>query len=220
MKKRLSALLLMLAILVVPAAATSAYRKQIAIDYGITLNINGQQAVLKDPNGNTVQPFVYNGTTYVPIRAVSENLGATVEYDSSTNTATISAMDESVSQHALKALHYLERASNQVHITVCAYSSSPIASNADYEAAFTDERLTVSPLEKKIDSEYSYVPENSAWIPAINAAIESYRKQADAVIEVANLNPNDKGIVSSVESPLWMNCMDAIDVAVDTVTWE
>lgn len=89
MKKRLTALLLMLAILIVPAAAASTYRQQIAVEYGITLNINGQQAVLKDPNGNTVQPFVYNGTTYVPIRAVSENLGAAVAYDQPTNTARI-----------------------------------------------------------------------------------------------------------------------------------
>ena len=79
----------MLAILIIPAAAASTYRQQIAVEYGITLDINGQQAVLKDPNGNTVQPFVYNGTTYVPIRAVSDNLGATVEYDKSTNTASV-----------------------------------------------------------------------------------------------------------------------------------
>lgn len=89
MKKRFTALLLMLAILIIPAAAASTYRQQIAVEYGITLNINGQSAVLKDPNGNTVQPFVYNGTTYVPIRAVSDNLGATVEYDATTKTASI-----------------------------------------------------------------------------------------------------------------------------------
>ena len=89
MKKRFTALMLMLAILIIPAAAAKTYRQQIAVEYGISLNINGQQAVLTDPNGKTVQPFVYNGTTYVPIRAVSENLGATVGYDKTTNTATV-----------------------------------------------------------------------------------------------------------------------------------
>lgn len=43
MKKRLTALLLMLAILIVPAAAASTYRQQIAVEYGITLNINGNK---------------------------------------------------------------------------------------------------------------------------------------------------------------------------------
>ncbi|MBS7224888.1 MAG: hypothetical protein KH050_06040 [Clostridiaceae bacterium] len=89
MKKRFTALMLMLAILIIPAAAAKTYRQQIAVEYGISLEINGEQAVLTDPNGKTVQPFVYNGTTYVPIRAVAENFGAYVGYDSSDNTAFI-----------------------------------------------------------------------------------------------------------------------------------
>lgn len=89
MKKRCTALLLMLAILIIPAAAASTYRKQIAVDYGISLYFNDDAIILKDPNGNTVQPFVYGGTTYVPIRAVSETFGAAVFYDSGENAAYI-----------------------------------------------------------------------------------------------------------------------------------
>ena len=40
-----------------------------------------------DANGNPVEPFVYNGTTYLPIRAVGQALGKTVQWDGSTNSA-------------------------------------------------------------------------------------------------------------------------------------
>jgi hypothetical protein len=81
--------LLILAILIVPAAAAQSYQKQITVDYGISLEINGKAAVLQDPNGKTVQPFAYEGTTYVPIRAIADNLGATVGCNAATNSATV-----------------------------------------------------------------------------------------------------------------------------------
>ena len=61
----------------------------IEVTYGISLTLNGQKQTLTDVNGKEVFPFVYAGTTYVPIRAVSENLGGIVNYDQSTNTASI-----------------------------------------------------------------------------------------------------------------------------------
>ncbi len=114
MKKRFTALMLMLAILIIPAAAAKTYRQQIAVEYGISLEINGEQAVLTDPNGKTVQPFVYNGTTYVPIRAVAENFGAYVGYDSSDNTAFI--YDDYT--EILVAAYMLEKAATQMKDTV------------------------------------------------------------------------------------------------------
>lgn len=48
-------------------------------------------------NGNKVNAdnFLYDGTTYLPIRAVSEALGKDVQYDDKTRTATISEKKES-----------------------------------------------------------------------------------------------------------------------------
>lgn len=59
------------------------------IYYGIQIAVDGQTATLTDANGNTVYPFTNNGTTYVPIRAVSELLGAGVYYEAETKTAHI-----------------------------------------------------------------------------------------------------------------------------------
>lgn len=70
----------------VSAATRSA---AITVAYGITLQFNEQEVLLTDAKGRKVEPFVYNGTTYVPIRAVSELFGAEVSYDNKTNTAYV-----------------------------------------------------------------------------------------------------------------------------------
>ena len=92
MKRKIVALCLaavMAVAVVTPARAASPRATAINVAYGITLKFNNRVANLTDVNGKTVQPFVYQGTTYVPIRAVSELFGATVSYDGSTNTAYV-----------------------------------------------------------------------------------------------------------------------------------
>ncbi|MCD8180945.1 MAG: NPCBM/NEW2 domain-containing protein, partial [Firmicutes bacterium] len=36
---------------------------------------------LKDANGNTIEPFIYNGTTYMPVRGVASAVGMDVTWD-------------------------------------------------------------------------------------------------------------------------------------------
>ncbi|MDO4563559.1 MAG: copper amine oxidase N-terminal domain-containing protein [Clostridia bacterium] len=43
----------------------------------------------RDANGNSVEPFIDNGTTYLPVRAVAEALEATVEWDNDTRTVIV-----------------------------------------------------------------------------------------------------------------------------------
>lgn len=75
---------LMVVALVVPSFAESAVR-QISAEYNaIQIYINGAKFLPKDVNGNFVQPFVVNGTTYLPIRAVAEAVGYDVKYDDAT----------------------------------------------------------------------------------------------------------------------------------------
>ena len=43
----------------------------------------------KDANGNTVEPFICDGTTYLPVRAVGEAFGKVVAWDGSTNSVYV-----------------------------------------------------------------------------------------------------------------------------------
>ena len=48
---------------------------------GIKVFVDGQKINHKDVNGNRVEPFIYNGTTYLPVRAVADALGKAVYWD-------------------------------------------------------------------------------------------------------------------------------------------
>ncbi|MCX7746208.1 MAG: stalk domain-containing protein [Clostridia bacterium] len=56
---------------------------------GIKINIDGKEVTPKDAKGNIVEPFVMNGTTYLPVRAVGEALNKEVAWDAATNTIYI-----------------------------------------------------------------------------------------------------------------------------------
>lgn len=55
----------------------------------IKLIVNGKEATITGLDGNVVEPFAYNGRTFVPIAAVGEALGLPLEWDGDTNTAYV-----------------------------------------------------------------------------------------------------------------------------------
>ena len=64
--------------------AISAY-----LNYGIKVLYNGQVQTMQDANGKTIYPISYNGTTYVPIRAVSNMMGIPAEWDAPSNSVVL-----------------------------------------------------------------------------------------------------------------------------------
>lgn len=57
-----------------------------SLNYGITIKYNGEVQEMKDATGNRVYPISYEGTTYLPVRAVANLLGIEVNWDGATNT--------------------------------------------------------------------------------------------------------------------------------------
>lgn len=57
-----------------------------AVFKNIKICVDGVQMTPRDTAGKEVEPFIYNGTTYLPVRAVGEAVGKEVSYDGSTNT--------------------------------------------------------------------------------------------------------------------------------------
>ena len=56
-----------------------------AVYRNIKLVVDGVMVEPKDVNGNVVEPFIYNGTTYLPVRAVGEAFDKQVEWDGEKN---------------------------------------------------------------------------------------------------------------------------------------
>ena len=92
MKKRIPAIILMFALFLTTSYAANTYRKTITVTSGVNVEFNNEAIDMTDANGKAVEAFIYNGTTYVPIRAVSNEFGADIGYDR--NTQTISVYDD------------------------------------------------------------------------------------------------------------------------------
>lgn len=60
---------------------------------GITIVVDGEILNPTDANGNTVEPIIYNGTTYLPVRAVATALGKAVSWDGPNYTVYLGDMD-------------------------------------------------------------------------------------------------------------------------------
>jgi len=73
-----------------PESGPSAQKKIIFyLKPDISVELNGVRQVFKDANGQTVYPIIYNGTTYLPVRAVSALMKEPVEWDSGSKTVFI-----------------------------------------------------------------------------------------------------------------------------------
>jgi len=58
--------------------------------HDIRIVVNGNVVTPKDAQGNIVEPFIWDGTTYLPVRAVADALGLDVTWDGNTYTVYLS----------------------------------------------------------------------------------------------------------------------------------
>ena len=71
----------------------------------IKIYIEGILIEPKDANGNTVEPFIYGGTTYLPVRAISEAFGHDITWDGETSSIYI---NEDIPNPAHEGIDFVE----------------------------------------------------------------------------------------------------------------
>lgn len=71
--------------------AAFAASRNISVSDGVKIVMNGQAFQPKDSKGAPVELFNYNGTVYAPVRALCQQAGMTVSYDSASKTVTVTA---------------------------------------------------------------------------------------------------------------------------------
>lgn len=94
MKKRIKAILLTFAIAASVSAAAFAAgttRTETLHFNGISLQVNGETVQITDSTGAPTEPFIINGTTYLPVGNVAKLLGYTVKWDGATQTVILEA---------------------------------------------------------------------------------------------------------------------------------
>lgn len=76
-----------------PALAAVGQRTATLYYQDIRVTLNGEKLDLVDGRGRTVEPFTIDGTTYLPVAAVSQALGLEVEWDGQTSTVALKSDD-------------------------------------------------------------------------------------------------------------------------------
>lgn len=125
-------------------SAFAAYQRQETLEYAdIKIVIDGDQITPTDASGNIVEPFIIDGTTYLPIRAIANALGLDVAWDNTTKTATLTT------QNAVKSGTVLYDDEN-VTIAFSAITES------DYDWAYQSEAQFI--ITNKTDYELTFQP--------------------------------------------------------------
>lgn len=79
---------LLMGMVMIPGVAAST-QKAITVSSDVSIFVDGVEMKPTDADGNPVETFIYNGTTYVPLRAVSQYLGKAVKWDGSNRSVYI-----------------------------------------------------------------------------------------------------------------------------------
>ena len=91
--KRLTAGLLGAALVMSMPFASALTQKNITVGRGVTIYVDDRKINPGDANGNPVEPMLYNGTTYLPIRAVSAALNVPIAWDGTTSSAYLADVE-------------------------------------------------------------------------------------------------------------------------------
>ena len=89
MKKRIRSIIFgfLAAVLLCTTVFAAPVFTNVQIAYNnIKIVIDGEEITPKDVRGNVVDPFIMDGTTYLPVRAIGEALGLEVEWNRNINT--------------------------------------------------------------------------------------------------------------------------------------
>nr|DAH11671.1 MAG TPA: copper amine oxidase [Caudoviricetes sp.] len=110
MKKFFAGMLTMLLILCLGGSVLATTGKvQQEIEYrDIQVSLNGKILDLKDAKGNTVEPFMFAGTNYIPARALAEALGLNVSWDGKNATVVLA-------EPAERTATYITRTGSKYH---------------------------------------------------------------------------------------------------------
>ena len=130
------------------AATTGDVQKTLSYN-DIKITLNGQEITPTDANGQYVEPFIIDGTTYLPVRGIASALGLEVGWDAATKTVQLSGGSASTpapSQKPQPQPNYGEPTMEQKnalakaksYLNYTAFSRSGLISQLEYEGFSTE----------------------------------------------------------------------------------
>lgn len=147
MKRRKCPLALMLIIalsLSIPAYAALQEKTAILSYNNIKIVLDDEVIIPCDANGNYVEPFIIDGTTYLPVRAIGNAMGLSANWNADTNTVALTSGGQKVNgnnsgnnqsgyREVTKTLTY-----NDIKITIDGKEIIPMANGVPVEPFIID----------------------------------------------------------------------------------
>lgn len=137
--------------LISPALAL--FTKTIQVNSGVNIYMDDKKLTPKDTNGNPVEVFLYNGTTYLPVRAISEALDVPVQWDGSTQSVYLGKHTGDKPAVWVSDLDYFTKDGNW-------YFGGTTKDNLGVEHAHSMKRGTLyfsNSITYKLNGKYSYL---------------------------------------------------------------
>lgn len=88
-------MVIILAVVLATSAFATVGSRTVELFYNnVKIKINGNEVTPTDANGNAIEPFIIDGTTYLPVRGVASALGLDVSWDDTTKTVILNNKEE------------------------------------------------------------------------------------------------------------------------------
>ena len=146
------------------------------------VSLNGQPVDMRDGNGNSIEPFIMNGTTYLPVAVLSRALGVDVRWDAAGQTLILT----SKGQQPVEGQYIGEAKAKEIALNHAGLSAAQVTfyrtvleydnGRAEYEVEFW-----------KGNTEYDYE------IDAVSGAILSYDYDIEGYLPSGGQSSGDIG---------------------------
>lgn len=129
----------------VGTAAATVGKKTVELSYNnIRVTLDGEPVNLVNAGGGAVEPFIIDGTTYLPVRAVATALGLYVDWDATTKTVILTTSKptqppEHTPSTTTSQSNALRSAQN--YLRVMAFSHDRLVSQLEYEGYSHDDAV-------------------------------------------------------------------------------
>ncbi|MCL1795180.1 MAG: copper amine oxidase N-terminal domain-containing protein, partial [Oscillospiraceae bacterium] len=188
----------MLAVATMTTALATQGSRQITVDYNdIKIEIDGREIKPMDANGNIVEPFISDGTTYLPVRAVAGAVGYAVRWDGDRNTVVLENIDgykEAIRKDLLRMSYfftYVMGKNYSIRGDIAAMHAMGNLCNDIYYDKYPGNRQemhghAVRWLEnfpKSIEFLDLYLSDINAWIEGFGPAATFYEKEYEDLVK-------------------------------------
>lgn len=100
----------------IPTLARQAAERIEVVYDDIKILIDGKEFQPTDVNGNTVEPFIYNGTTYLPVRAIANAFDKEVDWEPQTSTVSLGGKNYDWLDQMVYVDYEVSKSVNSVHV--------------------------------------------------------------------------------------------------------